>query len=57
MKVILIGMLVSLVCAAVWGNLKELKLVRGAEDVANGAVDCAPITTGDNFTIYYRSNQ
>ena len=28
----------------------------GAVDVANGTVDCAPIVSGDDFTIYYRSN-
>jgi len=27
-----------------------------AVDVANGTVDCATITNGDDFTIYYRSN-
>jgi hypothetical protein len=28
----------------------------GTVDVTNGTVDCAAITVGDDFTIYYRSN-
>ena len=28
----------------------------GAVDVTNGTVNCAPIVSGDDFTVYYRSN-